>query len=346
MRIPCIFGKYAYGDRLGPAGRQPVLLLRLRGGLGNQLFQYAAGRALALRNGVPLRLDRTSGFRSDPYGRSYDLGGFNVLDEGTEPVFSADLGIRAALFREFVKRREVWRMQAGQYFDQAIYNLRIKRPTVLDAYCQSHRYFREIEDLVRMDLEFKTAPPGLSDVTAGEIMQGNSVCMHVRRLHGKEADGSRPQSVADYFGACDIAYYRRAIREIASVHGSLRLFVFSDDIGWAQQNAGLFETEGCSVTVIDEDPLQSFYLMRLCRHFIIANSTFSWWAAWLGGHAMKTVCVPSVWNRGERHFPRDLFPPGWKVVPAAPTPPSACPAVADPSEAARTTHETPAERGR
>ena len=83
MQIPCIFGKYAYGDRLGRAGRQPMLLLRLRGGLGNQLFQYAAGRALALRNHVPLWLDPTSGFRGDPYGRSYDLGGFDVLDEGS-----------------------------------------------------------------------------------------------------------------------------------------------------------------------------------------------------------------------------------------------------------------------
>src|ERR1035438_4736918 len=100
-----MFGIDAYGDRLGPAGRQPVLLLRLRGGLGNQLFQYAAGRALALRNGVPLRLDCTSCFRTDLYGRSYALGGFNVLDGGTEPVFSADLGIRAALLSEFVNRR-------------------------------------------------------------------------------------------------------------------------------------------------------------------------------------------------------------------------------------------------
>jgi hypothetical protein len=280
-------------------------VLRLRGGLGNQLFQYAAGRALALRNGVPLRLDRTSGFRGDPYGRSYDLGGFNVLDEGSEPVFSADLDIRARLFREFVKRREMWRMRAGLYFDPAIYNLRIKRPTVLDAYCQSPWYFSEIEDFVRRELEFKSAPPGRSNATSAEITQGNSACLHVRRLHGKEA------------GTCEIAYYRRAIRDVASVHGGLRIFVFSDDIGWAQQNAGAFETAGSSVKVIDEGPLRSFYLMRLCRHFIIANSTFSWWAAWLGEHALKTVCVPSLWNRRERRFPRGLFPPTWSVVPVA-----------------------------
>lgn len=215
-------------------------------------------------------------------------------------------------------------MRAGRYFDQAIYDLRIKRPTVLDAYCQSPRYFCEIEEILRRDLEFKSTPPGLGDATTGEIMQANSVCLHIRRFHGKGADGSRPQSVADFYGTCDIEYYRRAIREVAAIHGSLRIFVFSDDIGWAQQYAGAFETEGCSVKVIDDDdPLRSFYLMRLCKHFIIANSAFSWWAAWLGGYPVKTVCVPPVWNRGERRFPRDLFPPAWRVVPAAETAPEA-----------------------
>jgi hypothetical protein len=206
----------------------------------------------------------------------------------------------------------------GRYFDPVIFNLRIRRPTVLDAYCQSPRYFCDIEELVRKDLEFRTAPTGLNGVTVEEIVRTNSVCVHFRRLHGHEADGSRPQPVADYYGTCNIAYYRRAIREVATLHGVLRVFVFSDDIRWAQQNVSALEIENCSVNVIDDaDPLRSFYLMRLCKHFIIANSTFSWWAAWLGRNPAKTVCVPSVWNSGEKRFPRDLFPPAWKVVPAA-----------------------------
>ena len=294
--------------------RQPVLLLRLRGGLGNQFFQYAAGRALALRNHVPFYVDTTSGFHGDRYGRFYELGSFRV-HEGAEWASSAEFGIGASLFQRFFERRELWRMRAGRYFDPAIYNLRIKRPTVLEAYCQSPRYFVEIEELLRGELEFKAMPAGVSDVAA-EIMRGNSACLHIRRLFAKEVDGSMPQSAVDYFGNCEIGYYRRAIHEVAAAHGSLSIFVFSDDIAWAQQNAGVFETEGASVKVVDEDPLQSFYLMRLCKHFIIANSTFSWWAAWLGSYPRKTVCVPAVWNRGEKRFPRDLFPPGWKIVPA------------------------------
>jgi hypothetical protein len=151
-------------------------------------------------------------------------------------------------------------------------------------------------------------------------MQANSVCLHVRRQHGKVLNGSVRRSVAEFYGTCDLEYYRRAIHYVAGTHGSLRIFVFSDDVAWAQQNAGAFETDGCSVTVVDDDdPIRTFYLMRLCKHFIIANSTFSWWAAWLGGNSMKTVCVPSVWNCGERHFPSDMFPASWKVVSATTT---------------------------
>ena len=229
------------------------------------------------------------------------------------------MGLRANLRGEFIRRRELLRMRVlARYFDPAIYNLKIKRPTILDAHCQSPRYFCDIAELVRKELEFKTLPSGVSDAAVRDITQTNSVCLHARRLFAKQADGSSPQSVADYYGACEIAYYQSAIREVAALHGEPRIFVFSDDIEWARQNAGAFEVAGANVTVIeDRDPLRSFYLMRLCKHFIIANSTFSWWAAWLGKYALKTVCVPAVWNRGERHFPRDLFPPDWKVISGA-----------------------------
>jgi hypothetical protein len=298
------------------ARHEPALLLRLHGGLGNQLFEYAAGRALALRNHVPLWLDTTSGFLGDPYSRSYALGIFRIVGEDSKHRSSTSFGLKVDLFRRLVRRRELLRIRfLGRTFDPAIYNMRIKGPTVLDAYCQSPLYFDQIEELLRKELEFKVPPSGISDEIAEDLRQANSVCLHVRRLFAKEADGSIRQSVADFHGTCDVAYYRRAIRELTVAHGSLRIFIFSDDIDWAQQHTKAFAAEGCSVKIIDDgDPLRSFYLMKLCRHFIIANSSFSWWAAWLGSFPAKTVCVPPVWNRSERRFPRDLFPPAWRVV--------------------------------
>jgi hypothetical protein len=123
-------------------------------------------------------------------------------------------------------------------------------------------------------------------------------------------------SVVGYYGACGIDYYRNALSKLSCECGAATAYLFSDDAKWARENVQFMATPGCTIRVIEEaDPLKSFYLMRQCRHFILANSTFSWWAAWLGEHPGKTVYVPSVWNQGEKRFPSELFPENWSVVP-------------------------------
>jgi len=134
-----------------------------------------------------------------------------------------------------------------------------------------------------MELEFKTHPARSERCDSSGDRAKRTPLLARPAVAREEVDGSEPQSVAKFFGACDIAYSSPRRPRGGDIHGDLNIFVFSDDIGWARQNAGAFETERSSVQVIDEAPLQSFYLMRLCKHFITANSTFSWWAAWLGG---------------------------------------------------------------
>ena len=293
-----------------------ALVLRLRGGLGNQFFQYAAARSLALRNRVPLLLDDASGFREDPYGRRYELGAFKTIDARVDPAAPMTFGFLSTLRRIYLRAREYTRMRfKGSYFDPFICKLSISRPVLFESYCQSFRYFNDIENLVRQEFEFKTVPNGLDQEMVSAIVCLNSVCLHARRLHGITADGSAPSSVTQYYGACGLDYYRRSILELAALHGHLQIFVFSDNIQWAQQNLDALQSEYGDVRVLSEtDTLRSFYLMRLCKHFIIANSSYSWWAAWLGKDSKKTVCVPSVWNSGERRFPQDLFPVDWKVI--------------------------------
>lgn len=293
-----------------------ALILRLRGGLGNQLFQYAAARSLSLRNRVPLSLDHVSGFIGDPYCRGYELDAFRVIEAKGKPSVPIKFGVLSEPRRVLLRIREFTGMRfTGKHFDPSIYKIHISRPVLFDSYCQSYRYFSDIEDLLRGEFEFKTKPAGLKDEITSAIARTNSVCLHARRLHGKLADGSAPPSVTEYYGACDLAYYRRSIRELAALHGHLQIFVFSDDIEWAQQNVGTLQSEFGDIQLVnDTNGLRSFYLMRLCRHFIIANSTFSWWAAWLGKDPKKTVCVPPMWNSGERRFPRDLFPADWKII--------------------------------
>jgi hypothetical protein len=298
---------------------EPAVIVRLRGGLGNQLFQYAAARSLAARCGVPLILDTRSGFQEDPCRRSYALGAF-VLGSAVSEVDATRLGFRVEWRGKFLRRYEILRLKLlGKHFAPAIERLRVAGPVVLDAYCQSPRYFRGMEDTIRRELAFKAVPEGLDLTLVGEIHSANSVCVHARRLLGICADATKTRpSLVDYYGACGLSYYRSALTRLARECGPVTAYLFSDDANWARKNAPLLATAGCAVRVIgEESTLKSFYLMRLCKHFVLANSTFGWWAAWLGERAGKTVCVPSVWNRGEKRFPLEMFPESWSIVPAA-----------------------------
>lgn len=306
-------------ERLTGIQDRPALIVRLRGGLGNQLFQYAAGRSLAARSGARLMLDTKSGFQGDPNGRSYALGAFELSTAVSELDASA-LGFPVELRSRFLRRYEVLRLKLlGRYFTPLIQRLRVSGPTVLDAYCQSPLYFLGVEDTLKEEFAFKAIPVGVDSAIASEMYFTNSVCVHARRLHGVCADAAKTRpSAVDYYGACGIGYYRSALARLAREHGPVTAYLFSDDPGWARENAPRLVTAACAVRVIGEqDTLKSFYLMRQCKHFVLANSTFGWWAAWLGEFTRKAVYVPSIWNRGEKRFPLELFPDGWSVVPAA-----------------------------
>jgi hypothetical protein len=306
-------------EKLTRIQNQSALIVRLRGGLGNQLFQYAAGRSIAARSRVPLMLDTKSGFLGDPNGRSYLLGAFELSNTALE-ADSTGYGFRVESRRRLLHRYEILRLQLlGKYFAEPINRLRVSGPTVLDAYCQCPRYFGDMADALRKDLAFKAIPADLDLELANEMRRSNSVCVHARRLLGVCSDATKTRpSVVSYYGACGIRYYQTALSRLVSEYGQLNAYLFSDDITWARENAQSLAVEGCTVKVIEEeDTLKTFYLMQLCKHFVLANSTFGWWAAWLGECAGNTVLIPSVWNQGEKRFPSDMFPESWKIVPAA-----------------------------
>ena len=174
--------------------QEPILIVRLRGGLGNQLFQYAAGRSLAIRSGVPLMLDTESGFRDDPYGRTYALGAF-ALNNATLQADSTRHGFRVELRRRLLRHIEILRLTfLGRYFTPSIDKLRVSGPTVLDAYCQSPRYFLGVEEALRKELAFNATPAGVNLAIAGEMHLTNSVCVHARRLLGVCADAKKTRS--------------------------------------------------------------------------------------------------------------------------------------------------------
>lgn len=286
-----------------------VIMVRVNGGLGNQMFQYAAARRLALAHGVELRLDTTPLERSSD--RVYQLDVFNIAATVASPAEVAERLDARGLFRR-LRRAPMRRVrEAAFHFDPAI--LEAPRDVYLEGYWQSERYFEDAADRIRRELTFRHAPQGRNAELGDEINSTPlAICVHVRR--GDYVSKLEAQRI---LGPCDTEYYATATARLreAICHDrdarKMRFFVFSDDPDWVRRNLRL----PGSTTVVDHNGPEAAYedlrLMRLCRHHIIANSTFSWWGAWLASAPDQIVIAPKRWFRAPEYSDKDLIPSRW-----------------------------------
>lgn len=278
----------------------PAVIVQIAGGLGNQLFEYAFGRSLALRNGVPLILDQRSGFPHDFYKRVFTLDRYAIRCGFVSP--SADLSTLPGRVRRRLKR---WRnglvpLASRSYvlerdffaYDPDLASLRIVRPTYFEGVWQHEEYFADYRSTLLEELTLNSPVSAITRAVANRIDDSNSVCLHVRRLLGvpNRKDASPlPENAAIHLA---VSYYDRAISFIAERVASPTFFVFADYPDWARDNLRLpFPTEYVRHNGPDRD-YEDLWLMSRCRAFVIANSTFSWWGAWLGTHPEKIVAAP------------------------------------------------------
>lgn len=294
---------------------RPRITLILKGGLGNQLFSYAAARRLALVNGVDLVLDNISGFKNDFYGRTYCLNHFNIPQNLISPQESfKHLGkygrtLLGRLYYLLPLERRPFVLEEETGFDQRIYNLKITRPVFLEGYLHSKKYFADIEDVIRSEFQIISAHEPKNLELASKIGGVESVCLHVRRFDmAPHKNGSRPLKHA----SLSAAYFTKAMEIVTAKVERPHFFVFSDYPTWAEHNL----TFRHPVTFIkhsesDAKDYEDLWLMSLCKHFIIANSTFSWWGAWLSSNKKKVVVAPvqKYWN--VRHAPENLILDSW-----------------------------------
>lgn len=288
--------------------RRSALIVRLKGGLGNQLFEYASAWAIAQRNGAQLCVDIESGFAADPYRRNFALNNFAlsaVKLTGKEAAAMAQHGLKT----EYLRRREQIRMQwLGEYHDPSVHHLRIQQPILLDNYLQSPLYFSDCDSAIRTQLQ-DIQPDTAVGEPAG-IGGADAVCIHVRRKHGLTGEGCL--AAREYYGAYSTGYYRAGMEAIRAERPAAKFFFFGDDGDWIRDELLPFCPGGTLVQT--GSPIGDFRLMTSCTHFIIANSTFSWWAAWLGMKAGSMVCCGTRWNQGERCSPKALFPVSWRRI--------------------------------
>ncbi len=282
------------------------IFVRLIGGLGNQLFQYAAARAAALRNGSDLILDARAFDSNGP--AAYALHHFGIharIGSAAELPPDRDTPIRYAVWRTFGRSPRFLR-EHGLGFNSDI--LDPGRDSYLHGYFQSERYFADFSGQIRQDLEFAEEP----DAQNAEWLDAIRAEKHAVSLHVRRGDYVSDKKSHGAHGTPGAAYYARAFDEIRErIGGRPALFVFSDDPDWAAANLTFDAPMRVARHNGRAGAHEDLRLMAACRHHIIANSTFSWWGAWLDPSPDKIVAAPEQWFADPKLFNPDIVPREW-----------------------------------
>lgn len=286
-----------------------MIVSRLIGGLGNQMFQYAAGRALALRRGVAFAIDSRafSDYDTHAFGMRCFQAELNEAPARLLPNPPAE-GRFQRLLRRFVPSPLTVYIEKTFTFDEAV--LHLPDEQYLDGYWQSEKYFVDVADVIRKDFTVRHTPSAANQAWLDQIARTHSVSLHIRR-----GDYVTNPSAAAVHGTCDLGYYERAVACVRETTGiDPELFVFSDDPDWVAANLRLpYQMH----LVRDNDASTNFEDLRLmtaCRHHIVANSSFSWWGAWLDARSDSITVAPARWFAGDTPDARDLVPQRWTRV--------------------------------
>jgi hypothetical protein len=293
-----------------------MVIVKLVGGLGNQLFQYAAARRLSVLHQTTLKLDITP-FESYKLHR-YSLNPFRIQEvfatseeiaqvKGISKKRLARIALRLIRRLKPYYRRPVFSETPLRPFDPNI--LKTPKDVYLDGYWQSEKYFVDIQDIVRREFTIKYEQDRQSHEIAEEIVNTQSVSIHMRR--GDYVSNPETRRV---HGVCNLDYYKQCVSLIAEKITNPHFFVFSDDPGWATENLRL----DYPITFVTHNDATRNYedlrLMSQCKHHIAANSSFSWWGAWLCTCPGKIVIAPKRWFKEPGLDTRDLLPEGWIKV--------------------------------
>jgi hypothetical protein len=273
-----------------------MITIKLQGGLGNQLFQYAFAKALAKRLNTVFQFDDS--FYSKNIARKNNLF-----------LFAINISIYSSKFQKWNWLRKRLSIVIGlkKYIVESRFSFndilkQIDGDVYLDGYWQSDRYFQDIQSEIRQDFSiFKEPISEEASPILEQIKTTNSVCIHVRR--GDYLTNRR-------YLVLGMDYYQKAIELLSNQFADLHFFVFSDDISWCKQH---FKSSENVLLVSDSQIFtlrDDFEMMLSCKHHITANSTLSWWAAWLNDNPEKVVITPQKWFADSTNT-KDLLPKNW-----------------------------------
>lgn len=296
---------------------QNKVIIKITGGLGNQLFQYAMGRTIAIEKNVPLWLDISFFNNDDPYNRVYVLNQFNIKADKIlfEPYLDKKyLNRLASLYKKIDQSRDkkhkifinepdflddskasmenYFRGGPCHKFDEFFLSS-ISNNIVLNGYWQSEKYFKKIKSILLEDLKIIANIPASIRAFATQITSVNAVCIGIRQYTDSEASSNHFKLTAEY--------YEKAIELISSKVENPHFFIFTLETQWAEENIkSNFPITLITPNTSNEDAYLDLYLISQCKHFIIANSTYHWWGAYLSRNKEKVVIAPKQgWGNSE-----------------------------------------------
>lgn len=293
-----------------------MIVVRLKGGLGNQMFQYALGRVLSIKYNVPLvfnidaYLDQTPRpFKTSMPMRELQLDVFNITGRIAKkneiPLLYRMYGKGRLMLIVDAVRRRIFRHKAQElYFEKFNpHMLELGPNSYLDGFFQSPKYFIGFEEIIRKDFTLKNSFAQNIQDLAEEILKTDSLCMHVRR--------------GDFIGNLDQEvvgkdYYRNAVDHISKSKKIDKIYIFSDDIAWCENNLKFdFPMMFIGPEYLGTKDVGNLFLMSCCKNFIIPNSSFAWWAVWLNTNKDKIVIAPKLWFPNNMYDTSDLVPEEW-----------------------------------
>ena len=288
-----------------------MIISKITHGLGNQLFQYAIARNLSIKKNTPLYLDLryfNHTYATDTF-RSFKLNHFNIdyklLDNSPALIY---LSKSTKLFpnRSFPPFFKLLRDKQGS-FEPGIFSEE-SMFIYLSGFWQTEKYFREIREVLQKELILKTLPGGKFEDYKKQISADpNPVSLHIRR-----GDYVNNAQFSNQFGFIGLDYYRKAIDTFKQKTPNCKFFIFSDDLQWVRENLNAGEDAVFVENTGENSDLEDLMLMRTCNHHIIANSSFSWWGAWLNSKEDKIVIAPSKWfNNMPDLSTNELIPETW-----------------------------------
>ncbi|MDD2774385.1 MAG: alpha-1,2-fucosyltransferase [Gallionella sp.] len=289
-----------------------MVISQIIGGLGNQMFQYAAARAVSIRTGGRLRLD-ISGFANYPLHQGFELQKiFNFTPEiATRQDVQQTLGWQSnPLVQRLVLRSNMARLRRNSLVVEPHFNYwqginLLSKNSYLVGYWQSEKYFADVAQQIRADFLFRLPMSSLNVIAEKKILAVNAVSLHVRR--GDYVNNAKTTAT---HGVCSLDYYREAIDCTSRRVNAPHFFVFSDDIGWVKDNLKIDYPHQYITHNQGAESYNDMRLMSMCQHHIIANSSFSWWGAWLNPDDKKCVIAPKRWFANDTNT-QDLIPQNW-----------------------------------